>query len=126
MRAPLKTVRLAVVGTALATAVSLAGSTAPAAGAAAAATVKATGNKSWSPKTKSVSRGTKVVWKNPSSDSHNLVAYRGGWSKSSSLPEGGKTSYKFNKSGTYRYRCTIHSDLDGSKCDGMCGKVKVS
>ena len=111
---------------AFATAALIGGSAGPAVGAAAASTVRATNSETWSPKTKSVSRGTKVVWKNPSNDDHNLVSYRGGWSKSASLPEGGKTSFKFNNSGTYKYRCTIHSDLDGSQCSGMCGKVKVS
>jgi plastocyanin len=124
MRAPRKVPRLALAVTALAAVASVAGSQAPAVGAS--VTVKATGNESWSPKTKSVARGTKVVWKNPSGDAHNLVAYKAGWSKSASLPEGGKTSYRFKKSGTFSYRCTIHSDLDGNKCDGMCGKVKVS
>jgi plastocyanin len=89
------------------------------------ATVKATDNDSWSPKKKSVPAGTKVVWKNTSGDDHNLVAYKGAWSKSSSLPEGGKTSYKFAKKGKYKFRCTIHSEMEGTKCDGMCGTVVV-
>jgi plastocyanin len=109
---------------AVATAALVGGGSAPAIGAS--ATVKATGNDTWSPKTKSVARGTKVIWKNPTGDGHNIVSYRGNWSKSASLPEGGKTSYKFNNGGTYKFRCTIHSDLEGSKCEGMCGKVKVS
>jgi plastocyanin len=109
---------------AVATAALVGGASAPALGGS--ATIKATNNKSWSPKTKSVARGTKVVWKNPSGDGHNLVSYGGGWSKSASLPEGGKTSYTFTGGGTYKFRCTIHSDLNGSNCDGMCGKVKVS
>ena len=87
--------------------------------------VKATDNDSWSPSGKTVAKGTKVVWKNPSGDSHNLVSYRGAWSKSSSLPEGGSTSYKFGKAGTYKYRCSIHSKMEGTKCDGMCGKIVV-
>jgi plastocyanin len=82
-------------------------------------------NDSWSPKKKSVPAGTKVVWKNTSGDDHNLVAYKGAWSKSSSLPEGGKTSYKFAKKGKYKFRCTIHSEMEGTKCDGMCGTVVV-
>jgi plastocyanin len=119
-----KTRRVVLATATLAMAALVAGSPAPAIGGA--ATVKATGNETWSPKTKSVARGTKVVWKNPTGDGHNVVSYKGNWSKSASLPEGGKTSYKFKNSGTYSYRCTIHSDLEGGKCDGMCGKVKVS
>ena len=109
---------------AVATAALVGGASAPAVGAS--ATVRATNNETWSPKTKSVARGTKVIWKNPTGDGHNIVSYRGDWSKSASLPEGGKTSYRFNNSGTYKFRCTIHSDLEGSRCEGMCGKVKVS
>lgn len=91
----------------------------------AAARVKATDNDSWSPTRKAVAKGTKVVWKNPSGDDHNVVSYKGAWSKSSSLPEGGSTSYKFRKKGTFKYRCSIHSKMEGTKCDGMCGKIVV-
>ena len=116
--------RLGVAAATLATAVLVTSAPAPVMGAA--SRVRATGNRSWSPRTKSVAQGTKVVWKNSSGESHNVVSYRGGWSKSSSLPNGSKTSYKFTNSGKYSYRCTIHSRLDDGKCEGMCGKVKVS
>ena len=89
------------------------------------ATVKATDNDSWSPGGKTVPKGTKVVWKNSTDDSHNLASYRGAWSKSASLPEGGSTSFKFRKKGIFKYRCTIHSKMEGTKCDGMCGKIVV-
>ena len=87
--------------------------------------VKATGNDTWSPVGKTVPRGTKVVWKNPSDETHNVTSYRGAWSKSSSLSEGGSTSYKFGRKGTFKYRCTLHSKMEGTKCDGMCGKIVV-
>ena len=92
---------------------------------AASTTVKATGNDTWSPSSKTVSKGTKVVWKNPSDDDHNVVSYKGAWSKSSSLAEGGSTSFAFRKGGTFKYRCTLHSSLNDGKCQGMCGKVVV-
>lgn len=88
-------------------------------------TVKATGSDSWNPASKTVTKGTKVVWKNPSGDDHNVVAYSGNWSKSSTLNEGGSTSFKFGKSGTYKYRCTLHSRLENGRCEGMCGKIIV-
>ena len=90
-----------------------------------AVTVKATGNDTWSPAGKTVPKGTKVVWKNPSGDNHNVTSYRGAWSKSSALAEGGSTSFRFGKSGTFKYRCTLHSKMEGTKCDGMCGKIVV-
>lgn len=88
-------------------------------------TFKATGSDRWSPASKTVSKGTRVAWKNASDDEHNLVSYKGSWSKNEDLSEGEKTSYTFTKSGTYRFRCSLHSKLEGDKCSGMCGKVKV-
>ena len=88
-------------------------------------TVRATNNKSWAPGKVSVSKGTKVVWKNPSGDDHDLTSYSGKWTKSASLEEGQSTSFKFRKAGTYKFRCTRHSRMNGSKCEGMCGSVQV-
>ena len=89
------------------------------------ASVNATDNDTWSPAGKTVAKGTKVVWKNSADEAHNLASYKGAWSKSASLPEGGSTSFKFRKKGTFKYRCTIHSKMEGTKCDGMCGKIVV-
>jgi plastocyanin len=88
-------------------------------------TVKATGSDSWSPASKAVAKGTKVVWKNPSGDDHDVTSYKGAWSKRSGLSEGGKTSFTFRKVGTYKYRCTRHSQVSNGKCQGMCGKIQV-
>ena len=88
-------------------------------------TVRATGNDSWSPGKISVAKGTKVVWKNPSGDDHDFTSYAGKWTKSASLEEGQSTSFKFRKAGNYKYRCTRHSKMDGTKCSGMCGQVSV-
>ncbi len=87
--------------------------------------VRATDARTWSPATKEVPRGTKVVWRNPSDDNHNVVSYKGAWSKASGLPEGGSTSFTFKKTGTFKYRCTLHSKLSDGKCQGMCGKIVV-
>ena len=32
----------------------------------------------------------------------------------------------FNSSGTFRFYCTIHGNVSGGNCTGMCGKVLVS
>ena len=90
----------------------------------AATTVKAT-DRSYSPGSKSVSKGTKVVWKNADDERHNVTSYKGAWSKNSDLPEGSKTAFTFRKKGTYKYRCTLHSKLDDGQCEGMCGSVSV-
>jgi plastocyanin len=89
-------------------------------------TVRATGDREWKPARLSVARGSKVVWKNPTDSTHNLVAYKGAWNKSNTLAPGERTAFTFKSSGTYKYRCTLHSDLDGSVCEGMCGKVRVN
>ena len=88
-------------------------------------TVKATGSDTFNPASKTVGKGTKVVWKNPSGDKHNVTSYAGPWRKSSALGEGGSTSFTFKKAGTYKYRCTLHSSLKDGKCEGMCGKIVV-
>lgn len=78
----------------------------------------------FSPKTKSVPKGTKVVWKNVSG-SHTVTSYSKNWSKNTSLSGTKSTSFTFNKAGVFKYRCTIHSTLSGGVCSGMCGKIVV-
>ena len=87
-------------------------------------TVNATDSRTWSPSSVSIGKGGKVTWRNNSDDDHNLVAY-GGWKMSQTLNEGQSASKRFTKAGTYAYRCTLHSELDGKRCTGMCGKVRV-
>ena len=86
--------------------------------------VKATDNRTFSPATKSVARGTKVVWKNPSGDNHNVSAYSSNWSYSTDISDG-PASRVFRARGTYKYRCTLHSRLENGRCEGMCGTIKV-
>jgi plastocyanin len=88
--------------------------------------VKATDGKDWKPASLTVARGSKVVWKNPTGATHNVTAYKGSWSKSTTLESGEHTSKTFRRSGTYKYRCTIHSSIENGKCDGMCGKIRVN
>ena len=73
-------------------------------------------------------RGDKVVWKNPArrDGPHNVTAYSRNWSKSVTLYPGDITSKTFRETGTYKYRCTIHSSFDSNgACQGMCGVVHV-
>jgi plastocyanin len=81
----------------------------------------------WQPGTTSIVHGTKVTWKGISGF-HDVTSIGKNWSKSSSLPSGGSTSFTFKTAGTYRFRCTIHSSYASAtkKCSGMCGKVLVS
>lgn len=84
-----------------------------------------TGSYHWKPKTKEIATGDKVVWKNPTSADHTVTAYGGGWSKDARIDPGETTKTKFGSSGTYFYRCKLHSTLTNGDCNGMCGKVKV-
>lgn len=79
---------------------------------------------SWRPKITSISAGTKVTWK-AVSGSHTVTAYKGAWSKNASIPQGSSTSFTFNSTGVFKFRCTFHSHISSGKCVGMCGKVVV-
>lgn len=86
------------------------------------------GNK-WVPATKSVSKGTKVVWKNPANlaTEHNVRSYGSNWNlPKRTLDAGESTSKRFKKAGTFRFRCTLHSLKQGGEWTGMVGKIKVT
>ena len=82
-------------------------------------------NMKWHPKSVEISVGDKVTWKAVDT-THTVTSWKGDWSKDVTLSPGEKTHKTFNKKGTFRFRCTIHSDIVGGKCEGMCGKVKVT
>ena len=92
----------------------------------AATVVKATSTNRWNPASTSVARGTKVVWKNPTTTSHTVTAYKGAWSKNVTLSPGQATSFSFNNTGTFKFRCRFHSSVLNGVCSGMCGVVKVT
>ena len=70
-------------------------------------------NNYFSPKSVSVRRGGKVVWK-VRQGIHNI---RGRGMDSPNIRKGGTYAKRFKRSGKYRYVCTLHS--------GMRGVVKV-
>ena len=78
----------------------------------------------FSPKSKSVPKGTKVVWADQGG-SHTVTAYSKNWTKTTHLSGMASTSFTFKSAGVYKYRCTIHSTLSGGVCSGMCGKITV-
>lgn len=79
----------------------------------------------WHPQSLTISAGTRVVWKAVDT-THTVTAYRGSWSKNTTIAAGDTTGFRFRNSGTYRYRCTIHSSIVSGRCQGMCGKVTVN
>jgi plastocyanin len=79
----------------------------------------------WAPSFKKVDKGTKIVWKNVSSVTHDVKSYRGHWMHKKFLLPGAKTHKILRTRGVYFFRCTIHSTLNNGVCSGMCGKIKV-
>ena len=91
-------------------------------------TIRATATFKWNPDFKHVVKGTKVIWRNPTSITHRVDAYGANWNKFTAISPGGSTSRIFRKSGVYKYRCSIqgHSTLQNGVCNGMCGKIHVT
>jgi len=85
------------------------------------------GSFKWQPSFKHINKGDKIVWKNPTSYTHTVSAYKGPWNKNTTIGSGERTSFRFRKRGTYKYRCTQprHSSLTNGECNGMCGEVHV-
>jgi plastocyanin len=78
----------------------------------------------WKPHAVNVARGTKVVWK-AVTGSHTVTAYKGRWSKNTTIAQGTSTSFAFKSTGVFKFRCRFHSTLVNGVCTGMCGKVVV-
>jgi len=98
---------------------------APAPARAASATVKATASDEWTPEIRRIEPGDRIVWKNPTEATHNIVGYGSNWSLDRWLYAGDTFSKRFPAKGTYRYRCSIHSSKQDGPCDGMCGVIRV-
>lgn len=79
----------------------------------------------FNPRNASVEQGTKVIWKNPTNVDHTVTAYGHGWTKDTALSSDDTTSFRFNRSRTYKYYCTLHGTLTSGDCSDMCGKIVV-
>jgi plastocyanin len=65
------------------------------------------------PPTLSVPIGTTVTWTNRDEEIHSLVSAQGGFS-SPGLDGDQQFSYRFEKPGTYEYRCALHPQMTGT------------
>ena len=92
---------------------------------AARAVVKATADNEWSPAIQRIEKGDYIVWKNPNQATHNIVSYGSNWSFERYLYSGDSFTKRFRATGTYKYRCSIHSTKQNGQCDGMCGVIRV-
>jgi plastocyanin len=79
----------------------------------------------WSPATVTITRGGVVRWRSVHLD-HNVYAFGTNWSFGVQIPEGSSARHRFDRRGTFRFRCTLHSSLLNGVCSGMCGTIRVS
>jgi plastocyanin len=79
----------------------------------------------WRPKTRSILDGDTIKWKAVEGD-HNVQSRGSNWSFFRSLPQGTSVTRTFNRTGTFRYYCTIHGNVSNGTCSGMCGRIVVS
>jgi plastocyanin len=88
-----------------------------------AVTIRGSGTR-WRPSSVDINRGDRVLWR-AVSGSHTVRAYGGNWTYSRSLSEGASVSRRFRQRGTFRFFCSIHGNVAGGACTGMCGRVLV-
>lgn len=70
-------------------------------------------NFQFDPPTLSVPLGTTVTWTNHDEEIHSLISSQGGFS-SPGLDSDQQFSYRFEKPGTYEYRCALHPQMTGT------------
>ena len=92
-------------------------------------------NFAFKPGTVSISKGNKLLWKNTTSaTTHSVTAYKGHWSKDTTLAAGTTTTFTFTTAGTFKYYCKFHAHITQSGAcvadpgvpTKMCGTVVVS
>jgi plastocyanin len=90
--------------------------------------VKATANDRWNPDFRHITPGDRIIWKNPArhDELHDLKSYGGNWNKDETLSPGESTRKRFRRTGTFKYRCVIHSNMSQGQCSGMCGVIHVA
>jgi plastocyanin len=67
----------------------------------------------FSPAALTVSRGTRVTWRNLDGEPHTVASTTGAF-RSGALDQQDTFSFEFDEPGTYRYVCTIHPHMSGT------------
>jgi plastocyanin len=67
----------------------------------------------FSPAALTVSRGTRVTWRNLDGEPHTVASTTGAF-RSGALDQQDTFSFQFDQPGTYRYVCTIHPHMSGT------------
>lgn len=70
-------------------------------------------NFAFAPKTIEVDAGTRVSWGNEDPAPHTVTSIDDSFD-SGIVDEGGTFSFRFANPGTYRYRCNVHPDMEGT------------
>jgi len=71
-------------------------------------------NFAFAPTNLTVAAGTRIVWINRDEEPHTIMsADKAVPFKSPALDTGDRFSFVFNRAGTYKYFCTIHSHMVG-------------
>ncbi len=69
----------------------------------------------FSPAALTVSKGTTVTWTNKDSAAHTVTTTEPGEGfNSGNMANGATMSYTFNNPGTFKYRCSLHSNMTGT------------
>jgi plastocyanin len=67
---------------------------------------------SFVPDSITITKGNSVTWQNDDQYTHHVVADDGSFDLGDQS-NGEKVSYRFNKTGTYNYHCSIHTFMTG-------------
>src|SRR5215813_7607718 len=65
------------------------------------------------PATVEVRAGSAVTWVNDDEEIHSILSSEGLFT-SPALDEAGRFTYRFEKPGTYEYRCALHPQMKGT------------
>jgi plastocyanin len=72
-------------------------------------------NFAFGPAALTIASGTKVTWTNKDEEPHTVLSADGGKTfKSPALDTDDKFSFTFDRPGTYKYFCSIHSHMVGT------------
>ena len=72
-------------------------------------------NFAYAPPALTVTAGTKVIWTNDDNDAHTVTSADAGRTfKSPALDTGDTFSFTFDKPGTYKYFCSLHTYMVGT------------
>lgn len=70
-------------------------------------------NFAFNPATLTVTKGTKVTWKNDQNVDHQVMSDTGAF-QSNPLSPGSTFEFTFNETGTFPYHCNIHPTMTGT------------